>query len=167
METDTLTLTHTAAVLTDYATALLEAYKAHHVESGRPASHLLLDTAAAVVDTGDGWVEVSLRLQDYWKYIEFGTAPHWPPRDAIERWIEVKPVVPYPDSRGRIPSTRQLAYLICRKIAEEGTEGSEDLLDAVEQVNAEYDRRIEEAVAADLEDIAGDMLRTLVRSWVK
>ena len=167
METDTLRLTHTVEVLTDYATALLEAYKANHIASGRPASHRLLDKATAIVDTGDGWVEVSLSLQDYWKYIEFGTAPHWPPRDAIERWIEVKPVIPYPDSRGRIPTTRQLAYLICRKIAEEGTEGSEDLLNAVETINAEYERRIEDAIAADLEDIAGDMLRTLVRNWVK
>lgn len=167
METDTLTLEHLRAVLAEYATDVLEAYKAAHIASGRPASHKLLDTARAIVDTGDGWVQVSLNLQDYWKYIEFGTAPHWPPLDAIEKWILVKPVDPYPDERGRKPTPRELARKIRWKISQEGTEGSEDLLKAVEEINARYEQRIEDAIAADMDAMAGDMLQTLVRSWTR
>lgn len=34
--------------------------------------------------------EVHIFMQDYWKYIEYGTAPHMPPVDAMEEWVKVK-----------------------------------------------------------------------------
>lgn len=52
----------------------------------------------------------------YWEYVEFGTPPHHPPIKEIEKWIRVKPIIP--DSRtGKIPDTRQLAFMIATSIA--------------------------------------------------
>ena len=63
---------------------------------------------------------LSFNLEDYWRYIEDGTKPHFPPISAIEKWIQVKRIVPY-TYKGKVPSTKQVAYLISRKISKVGT----------------------------------------------
>lgn len=89
------------------------------------------------IDIVDGRFLVSFELADYWKYVEYGRRPgKMPPVDAIEQWVRVKPVVP--DSRsGRIPDTKQLAYLIARKIGREGIEPKHYLTNTLysEEVN--------------------------------
>lgn len=99
---------------------LLNLYKKNLEESGHNASHNLENSATYSIKTGDYWFELYFNLEDYWKYLEYGTNPHFPPVSAIEEWIKVKPIVP--DNRGeKIPNTKQLAYLIGRKISIEGT----------------------------------------------
>lgn len=44
----------------------------------------------------------------------------FPPLLQIEQWIVSKGIVPRPDAKGRVPSTRSLAYLIGRKLAQKG-----------------------------------------------
>ena len=62
-------------------------------------------------------------LPEYWMWIENGRPPgKQPPPNVIERWIEVKHLVPN-SSTHKIPNTKQLAYLIGRKIGKEGYEG--------------------------------------------
>ena len=51
---------------------------------------------------------------------EAGIPPGEPMRKAILDWIKVKPVTPRPDKHGRIPTLKQLAFLIARKIYDEG-----------------------------------------------
>ncbi len=46
--------------------------------------------------------------------IEFGSRPHWPPRDPIELWVRRKLQVP-------ANRARAVAFLIARKIARRGT----------------------------------------------
>ncbi|MBQ0112015.1 MAG: hypothetical protein KBT03_02690 [Bacteroidales bacterium] len=36
------------------------------------------------------------------------------------QWIKIKPIVPRPGKNGKVPSLKQLAYLISRKIVVEG-----------------------------------------------
>lgn len=85
----------------------------------------------------DTTLSVSFELEDYWKYVEYGRAPgKQPPIDAIEEWVRVKPIIPDPIS-GKIPDTRQLAYLIARRIGREGTPAQHPLSDTMwsEDVN--------------------------------
>lgn len=96
-----------------------------------------------------GGFEITFDLPSYWKYVEHGTRPHWPPSAAIQRWVEIKPIIPYPDSRGRIPSPKQLAFLISRKIANEGTRGTSDLETARRGTLAWYSDRIKSALLED------------------
>jgi len=139
-------------VLEDFARDFGEGYKEELLRNGRRASGKLVDTVTTEVETGIGFYSVSINFHDcfYWKYIENGTRPHWPPRDAILRWITVKPVIPRPDRYGRIPSPQSLAYLISRKIATVGTEGSQDLQKTKDALIPLYRQRIAEALGNDM-----------------
>lgn len=85
------------------------------------ASGNLAKSIKGVVKQSGKYVVISISLEDYWKYVENGTKPHWPPVDAIKKWISVKPVLPRPLKSGKLPTTDQLAYLIGRKISKVGT----------------------------------------------
>lgn len=104
----------------------------------------LIDSVSATVDVEGAIYEVNLHLADYWKYLEDGTKPHWPPRSAILKWIKAKPVIPRPDSRGRIPSQESLAFLISRKIAREGTKGTHDLRATTDAIIPFWKERLRE-----------------------
>lgn len=138
-------------VLEEYAVAVRNLYQDNLVKSGRIASGDLLNSVECHVALENQEFVVSLTLRDYWQYVEEDTRPHWPPRDAILSWIQVKPVLPRPDAQGRIPTPQSLAFLIQRKIATEGTKGSHDLAKAVEEMNAQYRARIAEALGHDME----------------
>lgn len=154
------------SVLEEFATEFRETYKAELVKHDRFTQHgqdRLIDsvdanTVQTMVHSGERAWNVTIDLRPYWKWVEFGTGPHWPPPGAILRWVQVKPVVPRPDSRGRIPSEKSLAYLIGRKISRVGTEGSGDFVTAKEAVLARFKARIRAAIAADIRNYVRDVL---------
>lgn len=150
MADNLITFANVRRVLEEFGVEVRNLYQDNLVRSDALASGALLNTAESRVVVDGREFLVQLSLQDYWKYLEYGTRPHWPPTSALLRWIRVKPVVPRPDSRGRIPSEKSLAYLIGRKIAREGTEGRHDLRDALQRVNAEFAGRLEEALRQDV-----------------
>lgn len=159
MEANTLiSFSNLEAVLQQYAAELKEVYKKHLVEADRLASENLINSVETQVETDQGAYLVTITLADYWKYVEDDTKPHWPPVSAILEWIRVKPVIPRPDSRDRIPKPEQLAYLIGRKISREGTEGSHDLALSSTECNRKYEPLIAEALQNDL----GDTMRVWI-----
>ena len=89
--------------------------------NGTDASGELSKSIKGIVKQDGKWVIISIQMEDYWKYVENGTKPHFPPIDAIKKWITIKPVLPRPLPNGKLPTTNQLAYLIGRKIAQKGT----------------------------------------------
>lgn len=140
--------TELRAVMEEFAARFAERYKANLRESGRPASGALENSIRTEVRAGETRYEVVLSLLEYWKYIERGTKPHWPGIENIRQWIRVKPVIPRPFADGRLPTERELAYLISRKIAREGTEGSHDLAWTQEQtITDEFKARCSVALA--------------------
>lgn len=136
-------------VLQDLAKDVEENYKEHLEQHDRIASGDLLRSISTEIEVKGTTYTVWLNLADYWKYVENDTKPHWPPKEAILRWISIKPVIPRPDSRGRIPSPEQLAFLISRKIATFGTKGSHDLRDTERAVLPMYEERLLEALQRD------------------
>lgn len=89
--------------------------------NGSNASGTLSKSIKGIVKMNDKYLTVSISLEDYWKYIEYGTNPHFPPVDKIREWIRVKPVLPRPLASGKLPTENQLAFLIGRKISKFGT----------------------------------------------
>lgn len=85
------------------------------------ASGTLSNSLKGIVKQNGKYIVISIQLEDYWKYIENGTKPHFPPVDAIKKWISVKPVLPRPLKSGKLPTSNQLAFLIARKISRVGT----------------------------------------------
>lgn len=139
-------------VLQEYAIAVRNRYQDNLIDSDHVASENLLNSIDYIIETENGDISVSLRLEDYWKYVEYDTKPHFPPVDKILEWIKIKPVVP--DGRsGRLPTENQLAYLIGRKIAREGTTGTHDLQRALDDINAEYEELIGLAINEDLKEM--------------
>lgn len=156
------------AVLEDYGKAVAEQYKSNLIRDGRPASGELINSITTRVSAGDREWEVQMSLREYWKYIEYGTqgrltgnpARKFPPPSAILRWIQVKPVIPRPDARGRIPSPQSLAFLIGRKIRDFGTSGRADLTEAKLTVTEQWRERIAAALGRDLRYYIEKVFRT-------
>lgn len=132
---------------------LLERYKQAIRDNGNMASGDLANTATYRVDINGKYVEVIFNLQEYWKYLENGTKPHFPPIDAIEKWITVKHIIPTTNS-GRVPTTRQLAFLIARGISVNGTkptkllqktiDGADDLINALlDEITKQLEQEID------------------------
>lgn len=128
----------------------------------RHASGNLMSTVRTEVQCNGTTYEVSLWLQDYWKYVEEDTRPHWPPTDEILKWIAIKPIIPRPDKKtGRIPTPKQLAFLIRRAIAGEspnqedlknpngGTTGTHDLQKTLDAVIPMWEDRLKAALQRD------------------
>lgn len=132
---------------------LLERYKQTIKDSGHYASGDLCNTATYKIKWDGKYFELSFNLEDYWKYIENGTKPHFPPISAIENWITVKHIIPSTNN-GRVPTTKQLAYVIAREISQNGTkatkllqktiDGADDLINMfVELIEKQLEEEIE------------------------
>lgn len=161
MAAELFPLDNTEKVLREFAVALRKAYKDELAKNGHIATGNLSNIIEQdVVVDGHTYI-VYLDLRDYWQYVEWDTKPHWPPRDAILKWIRVKKIVPRPDSKGRIPTPKQLAFLISRAMAgkspnqakcknpQGGTTGTHDLETAREQVLDSWMDRIRQAIGED------------------
>ena len=119
---------------------LLERYKQKMKDENHIASGNLYNTAKYKCSFDGKWFEVSFILDSTWRYLENGTKPHFPPLEAIEKWITVKHIIPSTDN-GRVPTTRQLAFLIARGISKNGTkptkllqqtvDGADDLINLI------------------------------------
>jgi hypothetical protein len=149
------------AVLQDYIEELKIEYENNLLDSDRVASWDLINNIEIVTSFEGYNYWIGFNLKDYWKYVEYGTKPHFPPVDALLRWIEIKPVLPYPNSKGKLPTPKQLAYLIGRKISEVGTEGSHDLAEANKTIHQKYEELIQMALDEDIMDNIDTIVKVL------
>ena len=155
MAEELLNLDNLRAVLEEYGKAVAEQYKANLKRDGRPASHKLEQSIHTHVDVDGQDFVVRMDLEEYWKYIEYGTrgrltgnpSRKFPPLKAIEDWIDVKPGLPKPST---IPQKKSLAFLIGRKIRDFGTQGRADLTEAKMEVTEQWRERIEAALQHDM-----------------
>ena len=144
--------THTEQVLQNWADDFLQRLKDRLIRDDKYASGDLLASLQTTVVANGNELTVWLTSEDYLQYINNGTEPHFPPRAPIEKWIEDKGIEPYPDKNGKLPTVQGLAFLICRKISQVGTEADPVVDDTVREVNEIYMSRIEEAIIQDLDD---------------
>ena len=141
---------------------LLERYKQSLKDNNHIASGNLYNTASYKTNINGSWFELTFVLDEAWRYVENGTRPHFPPIDAIERWIQVKRIVPRTVT-DKVPTTRQLAFLISREISVNGTkptkllqktiDGADDLISLMldelanqmqEQINEEIENTVKQ-----------------------
>ena len=159
-----LELSELHKILEDYSRDAAELYKYQISLGAKNASRKLIDSVKSFVVVGDNSYEVTLTLQHYWKYIEGGSKgtessppgavypAHFPPTWALEKWINVKPILPRPDAKGRIPSPKSLAYLIGRKIEKEGIEPFPALETTKEELDRLYHEKLSIALGHDVQN---------------
>ena len=147
-----LSLPNVQRVLGEFAVALRNEYQDNLILHNRIASGDLLNSVEYVIDRDGYTYTVSLMLKDYWYFVENGRkAGKWPPIDNILNWIKIKPVLPRPNAEGKLPTPQQLAFLIARKIGEEGTEGTQDLRKATDTIWDTFEDRLYEAIDEDVD----------------
>lgn len=151
-------LPHVQAVMEEMAIAIRNEYQDNLIRNDRIASGDLLNNIEYEVTRGDFTYTIYVKMKDYWYYVENGRkAGKWPPIDDILtidnilRWITVKPVLPRPNAKGKLPTPQQLAFLIARKIGEEGTEGTHDLRKATDTIWDTFEDRLYEAIDEDVD----------------
>ena len=158
----TITWANTQTVLEQYAQQLVAQYRENLTQGKRNASSKLADTVKAEVKVEETVISVELTLQDYWYYVDHGRkAGKMPPIGKIEEWVKVKPVTPRPFGKSgkRIPTPRQLAFLIARKIGREGTKGTHDLRNASDMTYDAFKARLEQAIAEDVGNYTATIFR--------
>lgn len=138
------------STLNEYAQRAESLYKQKLTDKEINASYRLLNSVETVVRRNDDEFIVSINLADYWIFVENGRGPgKFPPLYKILEWVRIKPVIPYSDSRGRLPTEEQLAFLIARKIAEQGTEGRKVLYETTTELNNYYLPLLQQALDRD------------------
>ena len=167
MAEELIEFNRTGEVLMRLAEEVRMGYIKNLVRSGHPTyfgTGRLTDTITANVTVDGHSFSATLRMNKYWEYLEEGTGPargrdkYWPNSSSIAKWVEIKPVIPRPDSNKKIPTPKQLTFLISRKIHDKGIKGTHDLERAKEEVIPHYYALIEEALTADIGDYLWKMI---------
>lgn len=140
----------TYKVLQEYAIELRNSLQDSYINDDRIASGELLNSVEYRIEKEETTISVFLDLASWWKFIEWDTKPHFPPPEAMLKYVRVKPVIPREGRNGKLPTEQQLAYLIGRKISEVGTKGTNNLENTVKNINSKYNELIESAITEDV-----------------
>lgn len=104
------------------------------------------------LQVNDTVFEIEFQAPSYWQFANYGRSPgKFPPLDKIEDWIVRRKISPYPTKSGRVPTRKQLSFLIARKIAREGFEGSGFLEKSLKEQQDYWEDRISDAIYKDIE----------------
>lgn len=141
----------TIEVLNSFGRLLVEEYKDSLIRNEVNASDKLFKSVKYLFKSDNRYLEIDLELENYYWYVENGRKTgKFPPIQKIEDWIKIKPVLPYRDKNGKLPTLNQLTYLIGRKIKEKGIQGKHLLQKSVDEIYKEIEDRLVDALAEDL-----------------
>lgn len=145
-------------VLQQYGEDIVARYRRKLERAKKNATGMLSDTMRSYLRRDGSVYAVYIELQDYWRYLEYGTGKQGPrqrerkapPQLAILEWIKAKPVIPYKGKDGKIPTQRQLAFLIARKIARDGTRPFYFMRESIEEYRGDIMDKCRKAIAQDI-----------------
>lgn len=171
---DLIDLSEVQKVLQEYAEEAVKMYQYQLSLGNKAASRKLIDGVKSNVVVGENAYEVTLTLEHYWKYIEGGrkgkdSSPPgavykaaFPPVKAIMDWILVKPILPRPDGGGKMQELKpkSLAYLIGRKIEQEGIEPHPALKTTQEELDKIYHEKLSVALGHDISNYIRKIIPT-------
>ena len=155
---------HLIQVLNDFGKEFVQRIQDKIIEKdGIASGEMLNQMDFEVRKVGTQWI-LYLKHVDYFEYFDQGAAPHWPPQEPIKKWIETKPILPYADNNGKLPTVEQLTFLISRAMAglspDKSKKGGIEGRDVFEPTRLEllpkYEPLIAQAIADDfMEDYLG------------
>ena len=72
-------------ILEQYGNIVIDNYRRLSYQGDSVASGRLVNSLGSFVVSGEGTYELYLRLEDYWKYVEYGRGPgKFPPLEKIK-----------------------------------------------------------------------------------
>lgn len=139
----------------NFVKAVLDQYKTVHPS--------LVENDDFKVDFKEDSISVSLFLKEYSYWVEHGRMPSskFPPLTSIQTWIDSKPILPTQPKLGRVsPNTgySSLAYLIGRKIKQQGFKGDGKLEEITKSQLKAFMPKFQEALKTDSEDYISEMI---------
>lgn len=162
--------TNLFATLNEYCEKFKELYVENLKNDDRVATGQLINNVKTEVKAGNDTFEVVLQVADYYQWLENGRkAGKFPPVDAILDWIKVKK----PDKNGKLPTEKQLAFLIGRAIKENGTikdkgyDGGHYVKKTMEALNTEYINRLHEALQKDFDEYSIKIWNGIDKNMIK
>ena len=148
---------HLQKVMEEYAMYLLNSTK-----SNLPDTYRIKSKLNFVFEIDGNFYEIVFHAPDYFKYVENGRGPGKnPPIKAIEDWITIKHITPYPTAKGVLPTKKQLAFLIARSIGENGTKATPTfaLSRALDEDKSYWNDQIDKAITEDVYDNVDALLK--------
>ena len=147
---------HTIQAIDEFGRLIVDNYKAELEACGYQDGQLYRTLSYSVKMNSSSWL-ISISLEEYWKYIEYGRRPgKMPPLDAIEKWINVRQILPRPltlkSGKSVVPTIPQLSFLIARKIGRDGIQPRPFFKQSFEEAKREYLAKIEEAIIQDIKE---------------
>lgn len=154
---------NTKLVLDEFGKQFIDAYRSGLDAKNANASKGLYNSLNFEVKIGKQSINLDILLNNYWKYLEYGCKgtetsypdayypAHFPPTKAIEEWIKIKPVIPE-QRNGKLPTQKQLAFLIARSINKKGIEPRFIFRDSVDDVWDQLKDALNEAIEKDVEN---------------
>ena len=147
---------HTMKALNDFGKVIIDNYKSQ-LEAEQMNNGELYRTISYSVSTGTGGWVVSVSLENYWKYIEYGRRPgKMPPVSAIENWINVKQIIPHSmtlkSGKTVIPTIPQLSFLIARSIGRRGIAPKPLFKNSFEAAKKQFIQVIKDAITQDIKE---------------
>ena len=154
---------NTKLVLDEFGKQFIDAYRSGLDAKNANASRDLYNSLNFEVKIGKQSISLDILLNDYWKYLEYGCKgtetsypdayypAHFPPTKAIEEGIKIKPVIPE-QRNGKLPTQKQLAFLIARSINKKGIEPRFIFRDAVDDIWEQLKDALNEAIEKDVEN---------------
>lgn len=163
---DTLTdkeisLIEVGRVLSEYAKRYEELIKRKIQDEDMIATGNLLASISTEVIVDGVIYKVVLNSLEYIKYLESGTKPHYPPQEPIIKWIRAKKLPTKDYCGGDLPTEKQLAFLIQRKIGLFGTEERPIMANTAKELNEQYIPRIMEALQLDIQRSLPNIILTI------
>ena len=113
------------------------------------------------VTIGENSYGISLILQDYWKNVEYGRRPgKFPNVTKLQEWIQVRKILPRPMANGKLPTEKQLTFMIGNSIKENGIPARPVLANTLEK-NKDMINKVKDAVALGFDKEIKQMLKEL------
>ena len=147
---------NTIKVLNEFADTLINEYKDKLASEGWQSGKLYNSIKKVSVKNSKGNFKLTLNLEEYWKYIEYGrkAGAKMPPIKEIRKWIEKKNIIPRPiklkSGKEYSPTRNTLAFLISRSISKKGIKPKPFFKTSLQTAKDMFIDKIKEALAKDL-----------------
>ena len=148
---------HLEKVMQEYSMYLLNSTK-----SNLPDTYRIKSKLSFIFEIDGNFYNIIFKAPEYFKWVENGRGPGKnPPIKAIEEWITIKHITPYPTAKGKLPTKKQLAFLISRAIGKEGTKATPTfaLSRSLDEDKSYWNEQIDRAVFEDVNDNIEQILK--------